>query len=140
MRFFTKRILESCLIDGFFDQDYFLAARRAQTFRQGATKRWDSAILIRVTICPRDRKRKGGMSNQGLVSVIVPAYNAENFITETLDSVLSQTYENLEVIVVDDGSRDLTAAIVTNAARGDRRVEIIEAAESWRRSGAESRY
>ncbi|MGZ4964272.1 MAG: glycosyltransferase family 2 protein [Limisphaerales bacterium] len=65
------------------------------------------------------------MSNQGLVSVIVPAYNAENFITETIDSVLSQTYENLEVIVVDDGSRDLTAAIVKNAARRDRRVKLL---------------
>ncbi|MDB6056181.1 MAG: glycosyl transferase family 2 [Verrucomicrobiales bacterium] len=65
------------------------------------------------------------MSNQGLVSVIVPAYNAENFISETLDSALSQTYENIEVIVVDDGSRDLTAAIVKNAARRDRRVKLI---------------
>lgn len=65
------------------------------------------------------------MSNQGLVSVIVPAYNAENFISETLDSALSQTYENIEVIVVDDGSRDLTAAIVKNAARRDRRVKLL---------------
>jgi len=65
------------------------------------------------------------MSNQGLVSVIVPAYNAESFISETLDSVLSQTYENLEVIVVDDGSCDLTAAIVKNAARRDRRVKLL---------------
>jgi glycosyltransferase involved in cell wall biosynthesis len=65
------------------------------------------------------------MSNQGLVSVIVPAYNAENFITETLDSALAQTYENIEVIVVDDGSRDLTAAIVKNAARRDRRVKLL---------------
>src|SRR5947209_4924853 len=65
------------------------------------------------------------MSNQGLVSVIVPAYNAENFIGETLNSVLAQTYENIEVIVVDDGSRDLTAAIVKNAARRDRRVKLL---------------
>lgn len=65
------------------------------------------------------------MSNQGLVSVIVPAYNAENFISATLDSALSQTYENLEVIVVDDGSRDLTAAIVKSAARRDRRVKLL---------------
>jgi glycosyltransferase involved in cell wall biosynthesis len=65
------------------------------------------------------------MSNQGLVSVIIPAYNAENFINETLNSVLSQTYENIEVIVVDDGSRDLTAAIVKNAARRDKRVKLL---------------
>lgn len=65
------------------------------------------------------------MSNQGLVSVIVPAYNAENFIGETLNSVLSQTYEKIEVIVVDDGSRDLTAAIVKNAASRDRRLKLL---------------
>jgi glycosyltransferase involved in cell wall biosynthesis len=65
------------------------------------------------------------MSNQSLVSVIVPAYNAENFIGETLNSVLSQTHENIEVIVVDDGSRDLTAAIIKNAVRRDRRVKLL---------------
>ncbi|WP_366514140.1 glycosyltransferase family A protein [Moorena sp. SIO3I6] len=44
-----------------------------------------------------------------LVSVIIPAYNTEQFIEITLQFVLSQTYKNLEVIVVDDGSQDRTA-------------------------------
>jgi Glycosyl transferase family 2 len=58
-----------------------------------------------------------------LVSVLMPAYNAEAFLTEAVASVLSQTYENLELIVVDDGSEDATANIV--AAIKDPRLKVI---------------
>lgn len=47
-----------------------------------------------------------------LISVIVPAYNVEKTIAETLDSILSQTYKEIEVIVVDDGSSDQTGKII----------------------------
>jgi glycosyltransferase involved in cell wall biosynthesis len=60
-----------------------------------------------------------------LVSVIVPAYNAAGFIAEALDSALSQTYSNLEVIVVDDGSTDDTAEIVEAVVSRDPRVRLL---------------
>lgn len=60
-----------------------------------------------------------------LVSIIIPAYNAERFIARTLNSVLNQTYTNIEVIVVDDGSSDRTAEIVNSIAQTDRRVVLL---------------
>lgn len=61
-----------------------------------------------------------------LISVIVPAYNAEAFIDQTLDSVLSQTYKNIEVLVVNDGSQDRTAEIVDSIAQKDHRVILLQ--------------
>jgi glycosyltransferase involved in cell wall biosynthesis len=65
-----------------------------------------------------------------LVSVIIPAYNAERFIRQTLDSVLAQTYKNIEILVVDDGSQDQTAAIVKEIANRDSRLILLRQANS----------
>ena len=56
-----------------------------------------------------------------LVSVLIPAFNAEKFISETLACVANQTYRHLDIIVVDDGSSDRTAAIVDAFSRSDAR-------------------
>ena len=64
--------------------------------------------------------------NQPLVSVIIPAYNAEKFIAKTLESVLFQTYLNIEVLVVDDGSTDTTAEIVKSFVQKDSRVSLLQ--------------
>lgn len=57
------------------------------------------------------------------ISIIMPAYNAEKFVYKAISSVLSQTYINWELIVVDDGSTDTTAAIVKEFEQKDRRIK-----------------
>lgn len=61
----------------------------------------------------------------GLVSVIVPVYNIEEFLTECLNSILSQTYQNIEVICIDDGSTDGSAKILAKLAVRDARIMVI---------------
>lgn len=61
-----------------------------------------------------------------LISVVIPAHNVERCIRDTLASVLRQTHSNLEIIVVDDGSTDETAAIVKAVAGCDQRVRLIQ--------------
>lgn len=59
------------------------------------------------------------------VSVIVPAYNAEKTVGKTLDSLLSQTLKNIEILVVDDGSKDATRQVISEYAKKDSRIHLL---------------
>ena len=60
-----------------------------------------------------------------LISLVVPVYNVRNYLEKCLQSVVGQTYANLEIILVDDGSSDGSAVICDEYARADRRVKVI---------------
>ncbi len=62
---------------------------------------------------------------EALVSVIIPVYNVRLYLREALDSVLAQTYRNLEILVVDDGSDDRSEAICDEYAEKDARIAVI---------------
>ena len=51
------------------------------------------------------------------ISIIVPVYNSEKFLAKCLDSILAQTYDNLEVVIVNDGSTDNSAVICDEYAK-----------------------
>lgn len=59
------------------------------------------------------------------ISVLLPVYNGERFLAETLRSVLDQTFRDIEIVAVDDGSTDSTAALLQAAARADERIRVI---------------
>ncbi len=67
---------------------------------------------------------------QALVSVITPAYNAERFIAEAIESVQKQTYEHWEMIIVDDQSKDRTVQIVKQYEELDDRIKLIQLEEN----------
>lgn len=64
------------------------------------------------------------MEQQDLISVIVPVYNVENYVNETLNSILNQTYKNLEILIVDDGSTDNSGKICDEYLK-DKRVQVF---------------
>lgn len=61
-----------------------------------------------------------------LVSIITPVYKCERFIEETIKSVLSQTYENLEMILIDDCSPDNSAMIINKYVKKDQRIKYVK--------------
>ena len=63
--------------------------------------------------------------NYPLVSVIVPCYNVEQYLPQCIDSILNQTYKNLEVWLIDDGSPDNCGAICDEYAKKDTRIKVI---------------
>lgn len=66
----------------------------------------------------------------GLVSVIMPVFNSEQFVGESIQSVLNQTYQNWELVVIDDASTDSSLEIVQEFSRQDSRIRILQHSES----------
>ena len=68
------------------------------------------------------------MKNEGsiLVSIIIPVYNVEKYIRQCLESVICQTYENLEILCIDDCGQDNTVTIIEEFSKRDRRIKIVK--------------
>ncbi len=62
---------------------------------------------------------------KGIISVIVPVYNVEHYLSKCLDSIVNQTYQNLEIILIDDGSTDQSGSICDEYAKKDNRIVVI---------------
>ena len=65
------------------------------------------------------------MTNEEEISVIVTIYNTEQYLTQCVDSILNQSYRNLEVLLIDDGSTDFSGKICDKYADADKRVKVI---------------
>lgn len=63
--------------------------------------------------------------NSSLVSVIITVYNAERFVREAVLSIAKQTYKNIEIIIVNDGSKDQTGAILKSLKKLDSRIKVV---------------
>lgn len=60
-----------------------------------------------------------------LISVIVPVYNVERYLNQSVQSVLRQDYHNLEIVLIDDGSTDKSGKMCDKLAKQDSRIKVI---------------
>ena len=65
------------------------------------------------------------MNKQDLISVIVPVYNVENYLKRCLDSIINQTYQNIEIILIDDGSTDNSGNLCEDYKKIDNRIKVV---------------
>ena len=95
--------------------DYLLKHKRV-TKKEYEEKQQEAKDLLNGIYCHKE---------QGLVSIITPSYNTANFIGETIESVLNQTYANWEMIIVDDCSKDNTDEVVKPYLK-DKRIKYLK--------------
>ena len=66
------------------------------------------------------------MKDYGLVSIVTPSYNCADFIGETIDSILSQTYTNWELLITDDCSTDKSREVISSYVEKDSRIKLFK--------------
>ena len=66
-----------------------------------------------------------------LVSIVIPVYNVEQYLPETLNSLVRQTYRNIEIICVDDGSTDSSVAMIQQYMQKDKRIVLLQQANLY---------
>ena len=63
--------------------------------------------------------------NDAKISIIVPVYNIEKYLEKSIESLINQTYKNIEIILIDDGSTDNSPQICDSLAKKDSRIKVI---------------
>lgn len=108
----------------------FSALSQETTIKKMTMPGWHTVLVIQIKTLLQKNKNGAFMNSdiEGLISVIIPTYNAADYLEETLQSVLTQSYKLIEVIVVDDGSTDNTEALITKY--NDPRLHYIKQANS----------
>lgn len=71
------------------------------------------------------------VNDEPLVSVLLPAYNVEKYLAKCVDSILQQTYQNFEIIIVDDCSPDDSGKIADKLASKDARIKVFHHGKTW---------
>lgn len=66
------------------------------------------------------------MTIKSKVSVLIPVFNVEKYIKDSVQSIRNQTYKNIEIIVIDDGSTDDTFGVVAKIAESDKRIKLFK--------------
>lgn len=100
--------------------------RMPEPVRKKVRKKLPKTVLARIAPSrPASPRKAAEVTLTPLLTVIVPVYNVEKYLEQCLESICRQTYENLEILVVDDGSTDASLTIAEQFAEVDQRIRII---------------
>lgn len=101
----------------------------------GFTPRWTMEKAVRDIVKEYEKQETPEVVHTGLVSVLLSIYDVEEYLEECLDSLLGQSYANLEIVCVNNGSPDGCAAILERYAAADERIKIVTVRENRKLCG-----